>query len=121
MQIISPRWLIISYIGSNVTSLEEHDFEDHPSVHNIKQNNESNPDFNFNFRQLQVSEVQNKLKTLDKRKATGWDTISPKILNLTADGIVQSLTSLYNNCIKQRQWRKIFENWRMGSGVQKRR
>ena len=36
--------------GSNVTSLEEHDFEDHPSVHNIKQNNESDLDFNFNFK-----------------------------------------------------------------------
>ena len=95
-----------------MTSLEEHDFEDHLSVHNIKQNNESNSD--FNFRQLQVSEVQNKLKTLDKRKTTEWDTISPKILNLTADGIVQLLTSLYNNCIKQGQWQKT---WKMGEWV----
>ena len=99
-------------VGKNkVSRLEESDFEKHPSIRNIKQSN-SFPD--FSFRLLEVSEVQNQLKKLNIKKAIGWDTISPRLFRMTADGITQSLTSLYNNCIKLGQWP---EEWKMEEWV----
>ena len=87
--------------GYNVTKLQEQDFEDHTSIHNIKGKINIQE---FGFRQIKVSEVRHHLKQLNIGKTTGWDSMSAKILKMTAESIAESLTSLYDNCIKQGQW-----------------
>ena len=45
------------------------------------------------------------IQKLNVRKATGYDSISPKILRLAASGIADSLfTKLFNECIRKSEW-----------------
>lgn len=98
--------------GINVNDLEEHDFENHPSVNIIKKEHDQNS--HFNFKQFKVKEVQRALEKIDTKKATGWDSISPKVLKMAAKGIAPSLTSIFNKCILQSQWPTA---WKKGEWV----
>ena len=50
----------------------------------------------FNFSSVTVKEVHNLLENMDKKKATGYDNIPPKILKVAADELAFSITNLIN-------------------------
>lgn len=56
--------------------------------------------------------MQDALENINPRKSCGWDPgAPPKFHKTVASGVAHSLTSLYNNCIKQSLWPI---EWKMG-------
>ena len=51
-----------------------------------------------------MGELTNKLYVLYCIKASGHDSISPKMLRLASSGIVDSLTKPFNECIRKGEW-----------------
>jgi hypothetical protein len=96
--------------GANVNSLTEEDLSSHPSLRNIYNENKSN-NSNFCFQQLSINSVQSVLEKLNVRKASGYDSITPRLLRLASSGIADSLTRLYNECIRKGEWP---EAWQRG-------
>ncbi|XP_048578931.1 uncharacterized protein LOC125560702 [Nematostella vectensis] len=96
--------------GANVNSLTEEDLSSHPSLKNIYDANKSN-NSNFCFQQLSTNSVQSFLEKLNVRKASGYDSITPRLLKLASRGIADSLTGLYNECIRKGEWP---EAWKKG-------
>lgn len=56
---------------------------------------------NFRFKPLRSKQVQTALEKLNVRKASGYDSITPKMLKLASSGIADSLTKLYNPVYKK--------------------
>ena len=54
----------------------------------------------FNFSSVTVKEVHNLLVNMDKKKATGYDNIPPKILKVAADESAFPITNLINLSIE---------------------
>ena len=50
-------------------------------------------------------------RKLNIRKACGYDSISPRMLRLASSGIADSLTKLFNECIRKGEWP---EAWKKG-------
>ena len=58
-----------------------------------------------------LNSVQLALEKLNVRKACGYDSISPRMLRLASSGIADSLTKLFNECIRKGDWP---EAWKKG-------
>ena len=56
---------------------------------------------NCRFKPLRRNQVQSALEKLNVRKASGYDSITPKMLKLASSGIADSLTKLYNESIEK--------------------
>ena len=97
--------------GAGINSLTEEDLSSHPSLTNIYNASKSNPHNNFCFKLLSRTSVQSVLEKLNVRKASGYDSISPKILRLASSGLAESLTKLFNECIRKGEWP---EAWKRG-------
>ena len=82
----------------------------HQSLTNISNAN-NNMHGNFRFKQLRIKQVQTALEKLNVTKASGYDSITPKILKLASSGIADSLTKLYNESIQKGEWPKA---WKKG-------
>ncbi len=66
-------------------------YKNHPSILAIIQNPEQ--DFNlFSFREVEVYQVREHLRSLDGKKSTGEDQLPPKLILLAADELAVSLT-----------------------------
>ena len=50
----------------------------------------------FNFSSVSVQEVHKLLENMDKKKATGYDNIPPKILKVAAHELAFRITNLIN-------------------------
>jgi len=96
--------------GAGVNSLTEDDLLSHLSLTNICNANKSNLN-NFCFQPLSGNSVQLALEKLNVRKACGYDSISPRMLRLASSGIADSLTKLFNECIRKGEWP---EAWKKG-------
>ena len=96
--------------GAGVNSLTEDDLSSHSSLANICNANKSNLR-NFRFQPLSRNSVQLALEKLNIRKACGYDSISPRMLRLASSGISDSLTKLFNECIRKGEWP---EAWKKG-------
>ena len=57
----------------------------------------------FHFQRIKEEDVLRILKSLDTSKAVGVDMVSAKLLKLAAEGISQSLTSLFNSSLESGQ------------------
>ena len=84
----------------SVNSLTELDLSSHSSLTNICNANKNNRT-NFCFQPLSSNLVQLALEKLNIRKAWGYDFISPRMLRLASSGISDSLTKLFNECIRK--------------------
>ena len=74
-------------------------YENHPSIQRIKN---MNPTGNtFSFRPVSEEEVLILLKSVDTKKAVGIDTIPPLIIKESAEVLVEPLTKLINQSIKE--------------------
>ena len=54
----------------------------------------------FNFSSVTVKQVHNLLENMDKKEATGYDNIPPKILKVAADELAFPITNLINLSIE---------------------
>ncbi len=74
----------------------------HPSVNAIKDNVKVSCEFNFSL--MSQQSVKEALSSLDPKKSTGCDGITPEFLKMNAEELAPSLSSLYNSCITQGKW-----------------
>jgi hypothetical protein len=72
-------------------------FKDHPSITCINDNFSKCE--NFSFKPVMFSDMYDVLKSLDTKKATGYDDISAKILKLGSPILHIPLTNIFNKCI----------------------
>ena len=79
-------------------------YKNHPSIIKIKQvvngSNVSDSE-RFSFKTVNESEIKDLLKNLDIKKASGIDTIPPKLIKLSADFLTPLLTKAINTSIAQ--------------------
>lgn len=85
-------------ITSTVDALEKH--KNHPSILKIKERYKDSAD-SFTFKYICTEEIKLKLKTINVRKATGYDGIPGKLLRLAQCELSLPLTNLFNTCILQ--------------------
>ena len=71
---------------------------------------------NFKFKPLRSKQVQTALEKLNVRKASGYDSITPKMLKLASSGIADLLTKLYYESLQKGEWP---EAWKKGECLQK--
>ena len=91
----------IGQVDANKNSLD--DFNDYSSVTAITDSNPTDNQF-LKFLKIETRDVEEALKGLNPRKATGWDQLPRKALKLGATEIALPLTNLYNICIEQGLW-----------------
>lgn len=58
----------------------------------------------FNFRSISREEVLDALWEINPHKATGFDGLSPTMLQLAADEIAEPLTVIFNEVIQESEW-----------------
>ena len=68
----------------------------------------------FNSRSISREEVWDALRGINPHKATGFDGLSPRMLNLVAGEIAEPLTVVFNQVIQEREWPK---EWKRGEWV----
>ena len=92
---------IVSSIGFEdaIVSVDDalHKHSSHPSVNKIKESL-TGPN-NFTFQAVSPDKINQKLMTIDIKKATRCDNIPGKILCLAHNELTTPLTSLINNCM----------------------
>ena len=98
----------IGQVDANKNSLD--DFNDYSSVTAITDSNPTDNQF-LKFLKIETRDVEEALKGLNPRKATGWDQLPRKALKLGATEIALPLTNLYNICIEQGLWPN---DWKKG-------
>eukprot|EP00794_Sanderia_malayensis_P004328 gene4328-4901_t len=96
----------------SITTEESNKLDKHPSVTIIRE--QGNGHTNFTFKEFQQQEIRNSLQKLDVKKATGCDGISPELMKMTANQLTPSLTTLFNNCIRLKEWPSLWKRgeWR---------
>ena len=85
-------------ITSTTDALSKH--ASHPSIIKIK-GHFSEKQTSFSFHSTDTKTVENKLKTLNVRKATGFDKIPAKLLRLAHSELSSPITYLINMCISK--------------------
>ena len=95
----------------DITTEQSTNLDKHPSVTQIRQ--QENEHASFTFRELEQQEIENSLQNLDSKIATGCDGISPEFMKIAANQLTPSLTTLFNNCIRSKEWPTL---WKRGGG-----
>ena len=96
----------INFKNTSVQSVRDivNSYKNHPSIIKIKQvvngSNVSDSE-RFSFKTINESEIKDLLKNLDIKKASGIDTIPPKLVKLSADFLTPLLTKAINTSIAQ--------------------
>ena len=96
----------INFKNTSVQSVRDivNSYKNHPSILKIKQvvngSNVSDSE-RFSFKTINESEIKDLLKNLDIKKASGIDTIPPKLVKLSADFLTPLLTKAINTSIAQ--------------------
>ena len=70
----------------------------HPSIVKIKERHENPSKFTFHY--VDVEDIHDKLKSINIKKATGFDNIPGKLLRIAHQELSVPVTSLLNNCLK---------------------
>ena len=96
----------INFKNTSIQSVRDivNSYKNHPSIIKIKQvvngSNVSDSE-RFSFKTINESEIKDLLKNLDIKKASGIDTIPPKLVKLSADFLTPLLTKAINTSIAQ--------------------
>ena len=85
---------IAKNIGINNQTITQNE---HPSIKLIKQNNNNVQKFNFST--VTSESIEKHLKSVNPKKATGYDNIPPKILKCSANIICKPISKIVNNMI----------------------
>ena len=87
-------------------------YKNHPNIIKIKQvvngSNVSDSE-RFSFKTVNESEIEDLLKNLDLKKASGTDTIPPKLVKLSADFLTPLLTKAINTSTAQNVFHKTLK------------
>ena len=86
-------------------------YERHPSILKIKNNFVSS--INFDFPKAEVADINALLKQTDPKKATGPDTIPPKLVKMSANVIDKHLCNIINMDIENY---KVSDNTKVATG-----
>ena len=103
---IDTKTFGINFKNTSVQSVRDivNSYKNHPSIIKIKQvvngSNVSDSE-RFSFKTINESEIKDLLKNLDIKKASGIDTIPPKLVKLSADFLTPLLTKAINTSIAQ--------------------
>ena len=85
----------ISNGGDNVRNIDQHE-----SIQAIANHNKTNCDHQtFHFNEIKVSDVAKILRETYTTKASGWDTIPPRVFKIGFAELAVLLCYLYNHCI----------------------
>ena len=77
-------------------------YKNHPSIIKIKQvvnGSDVSDSERFSAKTVNESEIKDFMKNLDRKKASGIDTIPPKLVKLSADSLTPLLTKAINTSI----------------------
>ena len=93
----------INFKNTSVQSVRDivNSYKNHQSVIKIKQVVNISDSERFSFKTINESEIKDLLKNLDIKKASGIDTIPPKLVKLSADFLTPLLTKAINTSIAQ--------------------
>ena len=80
-------------------SKEKH--KNHPSVTKILENHGTS---GFSFQRVSVRETEKILKEMDAKKATGFDFISPRIVQMASPILSAPMAAIVNTCLKTSQF-----------------
>ena len=72
-------------------------YSKHPSILKIKEN--VKVDMNFNFNQINQSQIEKEILSLNSKKSTGADSIPPKVLKHSLQTLKSPMTQLFNNMV----------------------
>ena len=93
-------------ISNNLESMENIDsiisrivesYNNHPSILKIRER----PPKPFSFRKINIEEARKVIRGLDSKKATGFDTISARILKDMEDILAEPVTIIFNMMIEE--------------------
>jgi hypothetical protein len=84
-------------------------YKDHPSIVKIKEKR-TESEISFNFCEVTYSELHKKLKSVKTNKATGFDGISPKMVNIGAPVLALSFLPIVNKGIKESSFPSTLKN-----------
>ena len=76
------------------------DDENHPSIVFIREMNKISPDEKLVFKPIHEDFISKQISKLSAKKATGFDQISPKILQLAKHIVTQPITMLINKSLE---------------------
>ena len=88
-------------VAAHIPNLHENAFANHLSVNEISRRCSH---LQFSFRHNEVGYVKKLLDSLNPKKATGPDKISPRILAVSSEALAVPLTNLMNHCITVNAW-----------------
>ena len=88
-------------LGAAMTSLSENEFSNHRGIQIIETvyNNSS-----FQIKNVNTKDVQVSFENLNPRKSCSDTGLMPKLMKKVAEGMVPSVTELYDRCIKASNW-----------------
>ena len=98
---------IASEIGDARTlQLTKDQLKDNPSVQVIENHKNVVNGPQFEFAEIFKAEVLEVLRDVNPRKrlSMGYDMIPPKVLKMTSDALVPSLTAIFNKCFRDNEW-----------------
>ena len=92
----SPESVLIDKQISNLDSIKMiiKSFENHPSIIKIKEHYRS--ENSFSFKNVKLSEIKKHLRNINSKKATGEDTIPPKLVKMASEHLALPLTKAIN-------------------------
>ena len=76
--------------------------EKHPSISKISNNHTNSP--NFNFKHVTEKEIKLHLNSLNPKKATGIDSLPPKILKAASNIISQPIANITNRMLSDNKF-----------------
>ena len=93
-------------IAAHIPILPEHAFVNHLSVNEISHRCNH---LQFSFHQVEVGYIKKLLDSLNPKKATGPDKISPRVLTVSSEALAVPLTNLINHCITIHAWPSLWK------------
>ena len=97
--------------GTDVWGLTEALCYQHHSVASINARHDPNT---FSFRRLDRNEVLTALREINPHRATGYDMLPPRVLEMTAELLATPLTTLFNLAIEENRWPSA---WKRGEWI----
>ena len=92
-------------------------YQNHASIARIQEH--ESIDSPFKFTNVSVGEVKSLLRNIDSSKATGYDTIPPKLVKAAANKLAQPVSSLVNMSLSLSRFPQELKKIRDISSIQR--
>ena len=98
-----------SLVDKNTLSKNEDDFINHPSIISIK---EKNFNLKFQFNPASTGYISDLLQSIDIKKSSGPDGVTPLLVKKASPVLVNNVTKLFDYCISIPTWPK---DWKLAN------